>query len=604
MQESYGQRGDSSQIRDIGIPVRACSWVRLHAGRDGDGAPRIYAAMGQDGGNFFVLSLSPEDGSFAQFPAVGERSNNPTAQFVSRSGKLYVGAAYSGRLYCFDPDRAELQDLGEISPGEHTFTCRIDEDASGKLWIGGYPSADLVCFDPASGEFTRHGRMDETDMYSYPQVNADGMIACLIKMTRPRVVVFDQQTGEKRQVGPVAIKGRDSLDLVKAANGQLFITSSLGNYRLDGFEARSVDQVPKPAPSAPLSDGRSFEFADAAEMIFRKLRVTAPSEEPRVFELEYEAAGAELFCLHTGPDGLLYGSSMLPEHLLRYNPEDSELDDLGKCAAASGEAYSMANLDGKMYISSYPRAVISVYDPARPYHFGDAEEDNPRNLGRMDEVSYRPRSTLTGPLGRVWVASVPDYGMWGGPLSSFDPATGEKRSYPIAGEGSCFTLAHLEAESLLAVGTTVRGGTGTQPKAENAELILWDYSAEKVAWRGSPREPVPTINALLVLPDGRLLMPAASMADPYRLMVFDPGKREFAVVADSPGHGLLDNGLQIGPDGNVYGFSRDSIYRLQLPDLELEELVRTDGEFHVPGPIIGKDIYFATGPTLRAARLF
>jgi len=247
--------------------------------------------------------------------------------------------------------------------------------------------------------------------------------------------------------------------------------------------------------------------------------------------------------------------------------------------------------------------VLSVYDPARPYHFGDAAGDNPRDLGRLDEVSYRPRSTLAGPLGRVWVASVPDYGMWGGPLCSFDPATGEKRSYPIAGEGSCYTLAHLERESLLAVGTTIAGGSGTQPRLEAAELILWDYAAEEVVWRGSPRGQFRAINALLTLPDGRLLLTATRREEPDLLLVFSTSDRAFAAVAESPGRGLLDNGLQLGPDGNVYGFSRASLYRLHLPALELEELVRTENEFDAPGPIIGGDVFFATGPKLRAARL-
>ena len=53
-----------------------------------------------------------------------------------------------------------------------------------------------------------------------------------------------------------------------------------------------------------------------------------------------------------------------------------------------GEAYSMANLEGKISISSYPGARLSVYDPSRAYHFGEAPGDNPRDLGRIDEISY------------------------------------------------------------------------------------------------------------------------------------------------------------------------------------------------------------------------
>ena len=46
-----------------------------------------------------------------------------------------------------------------------------------------------------------------------------------------------------------------------------------------------------------------------------------------------------------------------------------------------------------------------------------------RAIGACRGGVYRPRAMVTGPMGRVWIASVPDYGLWGGPLSWFDPGT-------------------------------------------------------------------------------------------------------------------------------------------------------------------------------------
>ncbi|UCF15370.1 MAG: hypothetical protein JSW59_18350, partial [Phycisphaerales bacterium] len=133
----------------------------------------------------------------------------------SRSGKLYIGAAYSGHLLCFDPVRDVLEDLGAINPGNATFPCRLDEDEKGCIWIGSYGTADLTCYDFHKDKFTRYGRMDEIDMYNYPLVNKDGKVACLIRMTRPRAVVFDPETRAKEGVGPVIPKGEGSLDLIK-----------------------------------------------------------------------------------------------------------------------------------------------------------------------------------------------------------------------------------------------------------------------------------------------------------------------------------------------------------------------------------------------------
>ena len=39
-------------------------------------------------------------------------------------------------------------------------------------------------------------------------------------------------------------------------------------------------------------------------------------------------------------------------------------------------------------------------------------------LCRIDDLSYLPRSTLTGRLGRVWTASIPDYSRWSGSAST------------------------------------------------------------------------------------------------------------------------------------------------------------------------------------------
>ncbi|GAH89151.1 unnamed protein product, partial [marine sediment metagenome] len=242
------------------------------------------------------------------------------------------------------------------------------------------------------------------------------------------------------------------------------------------------------------------------------------------------------------------------------------------------------------------------YDPGKPYHFGEGPDDNPRDLGRIDEISYRPRSTLAGPGGRVWTASLPDYGLWGGPLSWLDPKTGERKAYyRIFGDGSCYTLAHLEAQGLIAVGTSIAGGSGTRPKVEQAVLFLWDYRAEKKVWQGTLDRPVSVFNALAVGPGGRLFGTVSAPDTQAELFVFDPQSRQFTDRIAVPAGQPRDLGLQTGPDGKIYGVTSSCIYRLDPATLSVEVLVEAEGEFEVPGPIIGRNIFFATKHRLRAA---
>jgi len=591
------------QIHEIGVPVRSVNWVQSHYGHNKIGKPCIYVIMGQQADNLFVLQIDPETGIFRQFVADVPESNYPTATFMSRTDRLYIGGAYSGHLFCFDPEADSLIDFGAINPDNASFPCRIDEDEDGVIWIGSYGTADLTGYNPKTGQFSRCGRMDDVDMYNYPLVNDDGNIACLIRMTQPHVIVFNPKTGEKKTVGPVTLKGQDTIDLRRCDDGKLYIDSSIGKFRIDDAEAVPVDTIPNPmAVNRSLPDGSTFTFTDSDQYIFRKVEIHKTDGKVKSFDLNYEASGSDIFYNHAGPDGCLYGSSILPLHLFCYNPESNELVDQGKCSNAVGEAYSMANLNGKIYISSYPGATISEYDPSKPYHFGIQPDDNPRDLGRIDDISYRPRSTLAGPLGCIWTASIPDYGLWGGPLSYYDPQTGEKKAYyNICGDASCYTLAHLPDQELIAVGTTIYGGSGTQPKVDQSTLFLWDYKAENKVWEGTLDLPVSAFSALLTGVDGKIYGTVTGKT-PSELFIFDPESQKFTDRLAIPSGHPLDLGLQNGPDGKIYGFTSSCIYRLDPQNLNIEIIV--NGEFGIAGPIIDKNIYFSIGHRLKCAKIF
>jgi hypothetical protein len=593
------------KIEELGAPVHGVNWVRLIPGVNAAGESCLYAPMGQNAANLFVLQINPTTGAFTQHIAPGEGSNYPTAAAWGKDNRLYVGAAYSGHLFCFDPKQPGLQDLGPIDPSGASFPCRIDVAPDGALFIGAYGNASLTRYDPKTGQFTRFGRLDPVDQYAYPLVAPDGIAATLIKMTRLHVVLLDPKTGEKKTVGPTVQAGED-LDLYRGTDGQLYIAFTGGALRIRGMDAEPVAQPPKREAAPTLPNGSTFGFADAAMQEYRRLAITPPGADPREFTLDYKAEGSDIFLVHLGPDGKIYGSSLLPLHLFRYDPETSDLTDLGRCSSAGGEAYSMGNLGGKLYICSYPGARLSVYDPAQPYHFGDKEADNPRDLGRMDDFSLRPRAMLVGPLGRIWTGSYPNYGMWGGPLACYEPWSGEKKFWrDLVPDESVISLAWLRKQRLVAAGTSVEGGSGTTPKATEAALFLFDPVKEQAVWIGSPRPGTRNINALLAGPGGVVYGTAAGQGaeGAFRLLfAFDAAKREFAWSHDvlpTLRGSVLDNSLQWGKDGLIYGATHDVLFRFRPDGTGLEEVVRIKGQIGIPGPLVGKTFYFATGHRLR-----
>ena len=169
---------------------------------------------------------------------------------------MYIGSSYAGYLLCFDPAGDLLVDLGPIHAGQTTFPCRIDEDRQGRLWIGSYGTANLTCYDRQPKSFTHYGRMDDVDMYNYLLVNHNGTIACVIRQTKPHVVLFDPAEERKKIIGPLTTKGEETIDLHRGTDGNLYITSSQGNFQIANRKAVPVDHVALAPPAPVLADGR------------------------------------------------------------------------------------------------------------------------------------------------------------------------------------------------------------------------------------------------------------------------------------------------------------------------------------------------------------
>ena len=59
--------GPMSNVQGIGIPVKSVNWVKLHPGQDSSGTTWLFATMGQQADNLFVLKINPKTGETRQF---------------------------------------------------------------------------------------------------------------------------------------------------------------------------------------------------------------------------------------------------------------------------------------------------------------------------------------------------------------------------------------------------------------------------------------------------------------------------------------------------------------------------------------------------------
>jgi streptogramin lyase len=630
----------SPSIRELGVPVKAVNWVRLHPGRTVDGQPSLLASMGQNNGGPFVLDIDLATGHCRQFPVQCAHAEAPTAAMRSlRTGILWVGTAWQGHLHRYDPAHPErgLENLGRIDPELATFPTGITETPDGMIWIGAYPGASLTRFNPATGEFKRFGRMDTVDKYLYPLAADDGSLVAQVKMTTYSLITINPATGEHHRIGPVLetpSANPQRYEFFKGTDGKLYLESYAGNFLLESDGAKPVATQPAQLPGVhatykhgyqqilPLPDGSIATFADDLSFEFRRVRLTpANGGAPREITLDWQGGGTGLWTIHLGPDRRIYGSSMLPEHLFSCDLDGGNMVNHGQCSVSGGEAYSMCNYDGKLAIASYPASRISLYDPALPYRFGTGPGANPLDVGRADGASTRPHSMIVAPDGKLWIGSAADYGLLDGSLAWYDPATALRGSHRgIIPNCTPFILLWLPELRQILVGFNSEPGTGVSAKVQRAGYALWDTVADQAVYIGDFDDPE-LVDVCSLLPAGNGLVYALSGRNPRlvthydctpaptRLLLLDPAQRRVIQASPLPenfGKLPFESGhiLRTDNDGTLYGVTTTTVFRIKPGTVEMSVVATITGQpLTVVGPIVDGTLYFASDYMLRSLTL-
>lgn len=580
--------------KDLGVPVREsiCWGTFVGPGKTG-ATDTIYLSFGQYEAPLFLLAVNPDTGQFRQFNGPLSSEMGSWGFTVDLEGRVYVGSYYNAHLLRFDPKTEKWEDLGRPAGESESFICKITTAKDGKIWGGTYPSAKLFSYEPKTGVSENFGRMDPEQFYCYPTAADDGLIYCAIQFAKMDIVVFDPEKKTKTPLVPEESRKPGRINLVKGKDGKIYVKLSTSDqwFQINGERLVEIFKSDIPFPQSGLPDGRTFRLIDGD-----LLQIENPlTKERKEIPLRYEAAGAYIFAVGAGQDGKVYGSSMLPLRLFAYDPSSNSLVNLGKASHATGEIYSMGSLNGKLYLCSYPEARLSVYDPNKPFRFGDNEDANPRDLGPMGGELYRPRAMVAGPHGNVYIGGYPDYGLLGGAISVYDPKKNEKRVYRhVIQNQSIASLAYIDKLDLIAAGSSVRGGTGTRAIEKEARLILWDPKEEKKTFETVPVPGAKTILSLAVGVNGMLY----GITDNEKIFVFDPESREGKRILDLGFKEPAEISLQSGPDLRLYGLAKEAIFFVDPRNDQVSLVAKPPVPIHSGMAILGRKIYFGSGANL------
>lgn len=440
-----------------------------------------------------------------------------------QDGRIYLGSYNEGKLLCFDP-KTELwvplpQASKEFRKNEFII-CDLAQAPNGDIYYGTYPGAHLVRYDPHAGTVTDLGRAADENYLRQVTPTPWGTVLASVGTRKSRIVAYDVKTSKFNEIEPPEylnsgvmtrpfVAGRfvvqPQAENVLVYNGPtLKFLHAFPLHHASGFtlldDGHLLYQEGNAMYSLDIQSGAKKLYADAPSNIsngrwylahggnFVGLRVQSYTyldvahKHSETHRIPVDGLGQEVFWLRSMPDGSIYGGPGLGQTMFSYNPDNRKLTSYDQVIDQSGEIYYGVPYRGKLYTISYVEATLAVFDPSQPWSQGTERTSNPRTLLRIPEEQYRPVGGIhVGPDGKFYIGTQPDYGLVGGALSVYDPATEKLEVYRNI----------IPNEEIGAIATDDRfvycasdpgGGGGSNPVASGNHFFVWDPQSKKIVF--------------------------------------------------------------------------------------------------------------------------
>ncbi|SCL26576.1 hypothetical protein GA0070624_3334 [Micromonospora rhizosphaerae] len=608
---------------DFGVQSTALTVFEGYFGTDAGGRPMWYSVqMGTPGVLAAVDPVSRQHVHTAELP----ESSGAWAVTQANDGKVYAGSYPNAHVYQHDPATGQTVDLGAPVPNQ-TVLYGFQAGTDGKIYGGTYPSAHAFSYSPSEG-FRDLGQMFDGEQYVIDVAIDPGREVLWAAIgSHGHIIRYDLRTGEKRDILPEARRGSTAYPAdMNLVGGQLVL--KLSNLQAIVLDADTGEPVPlvnrdtgQPAETFSLTsrgtsriapDGRSVYYTagldlaryDLIDHTFGPVRDAsgaavkaggagvgwgwldgslyalignyagqALTYDPATgaadaYTLPFPYQPIDIANINAGEDGNIYTNLYINGSLTILDPVTGKKVTQSRLGQTEGWAWH----GGKMYIGVYPAGRIMEYDPTKPYSFGT----NPRELFSLQSAYGQNRPVAFVDAGdAMYIASTPDYGLWGGALTRYEYATGQYTvQRNIVTDQGVTSLATIDGK--LWGGTSISGGGGTDPKATEAKLFSVDP-----ATGAKTRELVPVpgayaITSLIAGPDGKLW----GLAD-NTLFIADPTTGEVTYRQQLPGvySGVQDE-LYLNPDEHVYASLDGNLLRIDALSYQVT-VVRDSGTYRL-----------------------
>lgn len=515
----------------------------------------------------------------------------------ARDELLYIGAYAPGRLLAFDTLNRRfvpLPDTPGRMEGRETVVCDLAEGADGNIYLGTYPDCRLLRYLPDEDRIESIVQLAADEMYvRWMSSLPDGRVACFVGCRRSRLVVVEPNTGEMLCLTPDRLQGPSNwsqpyvvgthlvhmaqdprtgtrvlavydwstgafLDCLpwRGGNDPVIIGSGPEGGLLLGTRGDGIEEWQLPEgntrpvwpvlslPDVPVTAAYLDREGRLVGQSGREYWVAEPGTG-RVDVRPLPAQGAFIapLGLKALSSGEIWGSFHLGQSIFRVVGGGETAESYGPVVEVGGEVYDIEERDGSLLMASYVEAVLSRFDPRERWQPGLDADANPRELLRIGNDQYRPCAGVTwAPDGRLAIGTMAKYGIAGGALSFYDPATGtlEVVRDPIPGQA----VTALDGDGThLCAGTSIHSN-GVSCEGSWAHVFLWDVSSRHIVSKCKLLYES-TVSWVVLLLEGRVLVSAGS-----RLYLWDTRLGEAEVVCDPGRIGI--NGCARSTDGDVW----------------------------------------------------
>ena len=529
-------------VTRLGTPVRNVAANSAAYGTTPDG--REVAYLGQNGSPAQLAQIDAHTGDLLAATALPGAAG-VWALTVAPDGSVYAGTFSGGQLFRWIPGAGNAVSLGVPLSGE-TYIWDLVFDGEGNLYGGTYPAGKVFRYNLATGQVRDYGQLVADAQYARSVAWARGKVYVGLGTQRAQLVELDPGSGATREIPlpePAASAGMlydldahrqflfarttDASSLVVydltmrrwvadlgATAGNAVSPPGLNNkvyYMKDGtltsydlrtgavqptnftglFSARGFGWVHLDTAEFP---GNTLVSADSAGRV-RLYNPTTGSR--RTIESDAPAQPATIASTAIGPDGRVYVTGYQAGGFAVYDPATGAMSQYPR--ATVGQAEGMLAAFDRLWLGVYPGAHILEFDPTQPFGYG-TNPSEPFSL--TAEEQDRPFA-LTATSDRLAIGTVPGYGQLGGALTLYQPATGEREVHRNVVQDQSIT-ALTNIGDIVYSGTSVYGGLGIPPAAQDSVVFAWDARTGTKLWQTTPIPGERAITSLITGPDGHL----------------------------------------------------------------------------------------------------